>query len=242
MTATDSTRDTTITEARCQLVELRPLNHDVSLLRLRLENDTGVDWRAGQYARLKLDQRWLPFSIANAPSQHNQELQFHFRHLAHHASAQHNLEWLQQHRQITLRLPQGDCFLQQPDEQRPIWFICGSTGFAQAHAMLSELAANGHQGPLKLFWGAHSKADFYLPDAPQRLQEKLPGLEVGLALSGQPQPNHFHGLVHQQALQQLDKPQEPLFFISGSPAMVDVVATSLQEAGVARCQLMSDML
>lgn len=228
-------------EKTCQKLELRRLNQDISLLRLRLPAGRAVDWHAGQYLSLRLGERWLSFSIANAPAPGERELQVHFRHLAHHASSQAHLAWLEQHDLLRVRLPLGHCHLQTLP-QRPLWFICGSTGFAPAQAMLQYLAQQRYQGEVRLFWGNREQTDIYLPDAPQQLMKQLPGLSVELVLSEQSLPGHAQGLVHERALLQLDEPTAPLIFISGSPAMVEAVHAALRQVGVTEAQLLSDML
>lgn len=230
-----------LVEKTCQKLELTPLNRDVSLLRLRLPAGRGIDWYAGQYLGLRLDDRWLSFSIANAPAAGRRELEVHFRHLAHHASAQQHLAWLSQHDLIRVRLPLGHCHLPALP-QRPLWFICGSTGFAPAQAMLQYLADHAYQGSVRLFWGNREQADIYLPDAPARLAQRLPGLEVELVLSDQQVAGYRQGNVHEIALEYLSDPAAPLVFISGSPAMVDAVHGALRRAGVSEAQLLSDML
>lgn len=228
-------------EKTCQKIELLPLNDDVSLLRLRLPAGTPAQWYAGQYLNLRLDKRWLPFSIANAPIPGERILEVHFRHLSHHASACHNLAWLQQHDLVRVRLPQGHNFVD-ATPTRPLWFICGSTGFAPAHAMLQHLANQQYPGPLGLFWGVREDSDFYLPDAPRQLAQRLPGLTVHQVLSGRPTPGFAQGMAHEVAIKQLEHPEKPLFFVSGSPAMVDTVYQALRHAGAATDQILSDML
>src|SRR5690606_21677195 len=130
------------------------------------------------------------------------DLEVHFRHLAHHTSAQQHLAWLKQHDLIRVRLPLGHCHLQALP-QRPLWFICGSTGFAPAQAMLQYLADRGYQGALRLFWGNREQADIYLPDAPARLAQRLPGLSVELVLSDQKLAGYRQGFAHEIALEYL---------------------------------------
>jgi CDP-4-dehydro-6-deoxyglucose reductase len=228
-------------EKTCQKMELALLSDDVSLLRLRLPAGKSVEWHAGQYVSLHLGDRWVPYSIANAPRPGERELQIHFRHLGHHASAQQSLAWLQQHDLIRVRLPKGHCFIDRlPD--RPLWFICGSTGFSQAHAMLQFLADQSCKTELRLFWGVRKLHDLYLPDAPARLGKHLPGLVCEQLLSDDNQPGYGKGFAHERALTLLEKPDEPLFYISGSPAMVEAVNQALRDAGVTQDQIRSDML
>lgn len=230
-----------LAEKTCQKIELTLLNRDVSLLRLRLPAGRAIEWYAGQYLSLRIADRWLSFSIANAPAPGARELEIHLRHLAHHASSQQHLAWLSQHDLLRVRLPLGRCHLQALP-QRPLWFICGSTGFAPAQAMLQYLAAHAYQGPLKLFWGNRAQPDVYLPQAAAQLAQQLPGLEVQLVLSDQQLDGYAQGFAHERALDMLDDARAPLFFISGSPAMVEAVHAALRQAGVSEAQLLSDML
>lgn len=230
-----------VQEQTCQVVELQPLNHDVSLIRLRLPAGKPAAWYAGQYLQLRLGERWVPFSIANAPTAGLRDIELHYRHLGHHASSQARLTWLQSRELVRARLPLGQCHLATlPD--RPLWFICGSTGIAPAKAMLEYLAKLQYTGELRLFWGAREAVDFYLPDLPEQLLARLPGLHADLVLSDQSLPHYHHGLVHECALAALTDPALPQFFVSGSPAMAEVTWQALRRAGVDDQRIHSDML
>lgn len=228
-------------DVTCEKIELFALTQDVSLIRLRLPAHTAPHHFAGQYAKLRVANRWLAFSIANLPQPDSPELSFHFRHLAHHASAQTSLTWLQQHQLIRVSLPHGNCYLDSIPAC-PIWFICGSTGFAQAKAMIDFLAAHGHMGNVRLFWGARKRTDFYLSEQLTQWQRHLPGFYHEQVLSDETHPHYTQGDAYQRALEQLDHPLQPRFFISGSPIMVDTTCHALLKAGVSASQIHSDML
>lgn len=230
-----------MTETTCEIIELSTLAPDITLIRLRLPNGIKANHFAGQYAKLRINNRWLAFSIANTAQDSPNELTFHFRHLAHHASSQEHLTWLSQKQLVRVSLPHGHCYLDHPP-QRPLWLICGSTGFAQAKAILDFLSFEAHSGDIKLFWGARKQADFYLNPLPARWGKHLSNFEFIPVLSDEQHQDLAQGDVYQAALQHLTHPLKPLFFLSGSPAMVETTCQALVNAGVHLSQIKSDML
>ncbi len=242
MSAVTTPNASPVIEKTCSKVALTPLSADVSLLKLRLPAGLTVQWHAGQYIKIRLaDNNWLPFSIANPPSEGERDLCVHFQHLPYHHRAQQHLAWFQQHDLLRVKLPFGHNYLDSLPQQ-PVWFICGATGFAPAHAMLQYLAQHHHQGELRLFWGLRDASDIYLPDAPAVLAKRLPGFRWDILLSEDEHPNYPKGLPHELAIQRLTAPSHPLIFISGSPAMAEAVYRALHHTGVPDAHIRSDML
>src|SRR5690554_591847 len=120
---------------RCQIADIRPLNHNVSAVSLRLPAGQKVHWHAGQYLLLGEKQE-AAFSIANSVANgSSRELLLHIRHEEGNASATALMAELREHATALATLPLGERYIDQAPQQ-PIWFICGSTGFAPARAMI----------------------------------------------------------------------------------------------------------
>ncbi|ASK35512.1 flavin oxidoreductase [Alcanivorax sp. N3-2A] len=223
--------------ATCQIIGQDALNHDVSRIWLRLPAGKAIRWHAGQYLSLELEHGSYPFSIANAPG--GRDIELHVRHGEENDTARRIMAELGERGTVAVTLPAGGRFIDQPPA-RPIWFICGSTGFAPVKAMIERLIELGHPHPVRLFWGARVEADLYLPELPGQWQHQLPDFHAVTALSDISRPGHAHGLVHEAALEALAEPHAPLFHIGGSPAMAWAVFDALRDEGVPAENIHSD--
>lgn len=218
-------------EVRCRILSLEPLNHDVTRVWLRLPATPAVQWYAGQYLELLMPAGPCPFSIATAPRAGQFNLELHVRHGAANSSSLDILAALQANETVDLRLPGGERYIDAlPD--RPVWFVCGSTGFAPAKAMIEHLRNQGFRKPVKLFWGARSQVDLYLDTLPRDWKAEMPALEYIPVLSEQAPPGQSIGLAHEAAVAQLPATETPLIHVAGSPAMAWTAFDALVAAGM----------
>lgn len=238
-------------DVTCQITAIDDLNHDVSRVMLRLPAGRRIRWHAGQYLLLKLPAGEAAFSIANVAT--GRELELHVRHNDENSSAQTIMAALRNDNLVRVQLPAGQRFIAHPLPQRPVWFICGSTGFAPAKAMIEHLLASDFAYPIRLYWGARSADDIYLPALPAQWarDEKLQYVPVlsdsTVTDEGEAGAEHTGaiyrtGLVHEAVLADLnDEDERPEFHIAGSPAMAWAVFDALHAAGVPAADMHSDV-
>lgn len=225
-------------QVQCQIIEREPLNHDVTRVWLRLPAGKAIRWHAGQYLTLVLPHGEYPFSIANPPG--GRDLELHVRHGDDNSAAHAIMADLNSLATVTVSLPGGRRFIDQAFD-RPLWFICGSTGFAPVKAMIERLIELEYPHPVRLFWGARVEEDLYLPDLPAQWRQQLADFHAVTALSDMSRPGHAQGLVHEAALEALAEPLAPLFYVGGSPAMAWSVFDDLVAEGVPEKNIHSDV-
>ncbi|MAX56219.1 MAG: flavin oxidoreductase [Alcanivoracaceae bacterium] len=213
----------------CQILEIKALNHDVSRAWLQLPAGKRIQWHAGQYLMLNLHGECYPFSIANHCD--GRKLELHIRHGDDNSAAQNIMASLKADSTVSVTLPAGVRYIDTAPE-RPVWFICGSTGFAPVKAMVERLIAVDFAHPVRLFWGARTPEDLYLPNLPIQWTGVLKDFEATTSLSDIRHPDHAQGLVHEAALAALSEPTLPLFFLGGSPPMAWAVFDALVAEGV----------
>lgn len=227
---------------QCQIEQIRPLNHNVSAVTLLLPAGRVHHWYAGQYLLLG-EQQESAFSIANAPAAGQRQLLLHIRHDSDNDSAVTLMDELRRASTISVTLPLGDRYIDQPPA-RPLWFICGSTGFAPARAMIEHLAAQHFSQPVRLFRGGRQAADIYPAEWSAGTLEELADFAEVRAVEQGAGEDEFAGLVHQAALAALaesDQREQAEIHLGGSPAMVWAVFDALCEAGVNPAQIHSDV-
>lgn len=144
-----------------QVESITPLTD--SILQLILAPHDYIDYQAGQYLKIMLDNEACCYSIANAPlGSHKYEL--HIRHSSENLLNQRLLAEIKQKGSLSIALPFGDCNLSHLDANKPILFIAGGTGFAPIKAMIEQLLATGESRAFELFWGARSQSDLYMDE------------------------------------------------------------------------------
>ena len=144
-----------------QVESITPLTD--SILQLILAPHDYIDYQAGQYLQILLDNDAFSYSIANAPlGSHKYEL--HIRHSHENPHNQRLLAQIKQKGSLSISLPLGTCHLNQLHADKPILFIAGGTGFAPIKAMMEQLLAEGEPRAFELFWGARSQSDLYMDE------------------------------------------------------------------------------
>lgn len=230
-------------EVSCQIVQLDALSHDVSRAWLRLPAGRRIEWFAGQYLELLMPEGPCAFSIATAPEDGRRDIELHIRHTEDNPTSLEIMAALERNLTVEARLPGGNRYIDELP-QRPVWFICGSTGFAPVKAMVEHLRNTGFERPVRLFWGARQRADLYLEELPESWEAEMADFSWVPVLSEEKGEGYARGLVQEPAVaavKQLDDPAEPLFFVGGSPPMAWAVFDALVDAGVPADNIHSDV-
>lgn len=142
-----------------QVEQITPLSDSIMLLVLSPEHY--IDYHAGQYLQIIIDNEPLSYSIANAPLG-SKKYELHIRHSSDNSYNQRLFAHIKEHGSVLIRLPFGTCSLQRLDSLRPIFFIAGGTGFAPIKAMIEQLLSSADKRPIELFWGARLQNDLYM--------------------------------------------------------------------------------
>ncbi|OGV33970.1 MAG: NAD(P)H-flavin reductase [Legionellales bacterium RIFCSPHIGHO2_12_FULL_35_11] len=157
-------------EIYAQVEYVSPLTDTV--LQYILKPEKYISYLAGQYLRLKLGKEYYSYSIANAPLG-SQRYELHIRHSRENINNQKLLDEMKHSGGIFLDIPYGNCVLARLSLDKPIIFVAAGSGFAPIKAMLEQLFADGHNRPLKLFWGVRSQSDLYMKDKLLNWQESM---------------------------------------------------------------------
>ncbi|MBL7481655.1 NAD(P)H-flavin reductase [Legionella bononiensis] len=146
---------------QAQVETISPLTD--SIMQLVLNPAEYVSYQAGQYLQILFSDEELSYSIANAPlGSHKYEL--HIRHSLENPYNQRLFSHIKEHGEVTIRLPYGNCSINDLDSDRPILFIAGGTGFAPVKAMIEQLLATTDARFFELIWGARSRSDLYMDE------------------------------------------------------------------------------
>ncbi|NVZ70343.1 iron-sulfur-binding ferredoxin reductase [Pseudomonas costantinii] len=204
---------------------------NASVLRLRLQPERGLRYRAGQHLVLWAGQVARPYSLASLP-QEDPFLEFHL-------DCRQPGEFSDIARQLqvgdTLRLGElrGGALQYDPDWQsRPLWLLASGTGLGPLWGALREALRQDHQGTIRVIHLAHDANGHYLSEPLAELAAHHPNLTVELWTAAE----------LTQALAQLRLvSRQTLALLCGHPASVEAFSKRLFLAGLPRNQLLADV-
>ncbi|CRM25257.1 MULTISPECIES: anthranilate 1,2-dioxygenase electron transfer component AntC [Pseudomonas] len=123
---------------------------------LQVQLDQALDFLPGQYARLSVPgtDSWRSYSFANLPGN---QLQFLIRLLPDGVMSNYIRERCQVGDELLMEAPLGAFYLRHVTQ--PLVLVAGGTGLSALLGMLDELAANGCDQPVHLYYGVRGAED-----------------------------------------------------------------------------------
>ncbi|MCW4782457.1 FAD-binding oxidoreductase [Enterobacter chuandaensis] len=201
----------------CKVNSTELVSEDVMKLILRLPPTAKMDFLPGQYINLQFKGVTRSYSIANSTSVDGIEL--HIRNVNNGQMSSLIFNELPANTLMRIEGPCGTFFIREND--RPIIFIAGGTGFAPVKAMLEHLVKNSSPREIYIYWGMPLAKDFYSM-LPQELEEKFEKIHFVPVVSGDdPSWNGRKGFVHHAILEDFDSLDLFDIYACGSPVMID---------------------
>lgn len=204
---------------------------NASVLRLRLQPERGLRYRAGQHLVVWAGQVARPYSLASLP-QEDPFLEFHL-------DCRQPGEFINITRQLQLgddlRLGElrGGALQYDPDwHSRPLWLLAAGTGLGPLWGVLREALRQDHQGAIRVIHLAHDADAHYLAEPLAQLALQHPNVTVELWTAAE----------LTQALAQLRLvSRQTLALLCGHPVSVEAFSKRLFLAGLPRNQLLADV-
>lgn len=204
---------------------------NASVLRLRLQPERGLRYRAGQHLVVWAGQVARPYSLASLP-QEDPFLEFHL-------DCRQPGEFINIARQLQLgddlRLGElrGGTLQYDPDwHSRPLWLLAAGTGLGPLWGVLREALRQDHQGAIRVIHLAHDADAHYLAEPLAQLALQHPNVTVELWTAAE----------LTQALAQLRLvSRQTLALLCGHPVSVEAFSKRLFLAGLPRNQLLADV-
>ncbi|MFJ2679847.1 iron-sulfur-binding ferredoxin reductase [Pseudomonas sivasensis] len=202
-----------------------------NVVRLRLQPERGLRYRAGQHLVLWAGHVARPYSLASLP-QEDAFLEFHIdcRQPGEFSDLARQLQVGDQLRLGELR---GGALQYDPDWQsRPLWLLASGTGLGPLWGVLREALRQDHQGAIRVIHLAHDADGHYLAEPLIALGARHSNLTVELWTAAE----------SAQALAQLRLvSRQTLALLCGHPASVEAFSKRLFLAGLPRNQLLADV-
>jgi len=214
---------------------------DVMLLELLPEGDERMNFVAGQYVAVQLeDGIKRSYSIANPPHE-TEHLQLHIRLVEGGKFTGHVFNGMKEGDVLQVEGPYGNFSLRE-ENNKPIIFMSGGCGFGAIKGMVEHAFKVGLNRSMTLYWGAKSPADLY-SDLPEKWQQEHDNFKFIPVLS-EPKPEYGWqgrtGLVHEAILQDYERLNDYQVYACGSPGMVEASRAPFMAKGLPEDQYFSD--
>jgi NAD(P)H-flavin reductase len=209
------------------------LTEDVMLVHLKLPEGTRMDFVAGQYFNVVLDDgARRAFSFATAPRV-TDEIEMHVRFIPGGRFTTHVFTQMKEGDYIDIEGPFGQFALRESD--KPIIFVAGATGFAPVKSMLEYAFKADLKRKMYLYWGVRSRRDLYMAELPEQWAREHPNFNFVPVLS-EPHPEDpwdgRTGLVHQAILQDFPDLSGFEIYTCGSVKMVETARPAFVAQGL----------
>jgi CDP-4-dehydro-6-deoxyglucose reductase len=227
---------------RAQVETMARLSPDVMRVVLRLEGDEPLEFYAGQYLNILLeDGEKRAFSFATAPGA-SDRLELQIRHIPGGRFTTHVFERMRPGDRLRFEGPLGSFFLRE-DSEKPIIFVAGSTGFAPVKSMLEHAFRRGLQRRMLLYWGARRLRDLYAFDLARDWERAHANFAFVPVLSEAAPEDGWTGrtgLVHEAILADFPNLAGYQVYACGSAGMVEAAHPAFKAHGLRQDDCFSD--
>ena len=215
---------------------------DVMRVMLRLEGRDPIEFYAGQYINILLeDGEKRAFSFATAP-QVSDRIELQIRRIPNGRYTTQVFETMRVGDRVRFEGPLGSFFLRE-DSEKPIIFVAGSTGFAPVKSMVEYAFQRSMKRQMMLYWGTRRPEDMYLAALPEQWAREHDNFRFVPVIS-EPRPeDHWTGrtgLVHEAILEDFPNLAEYQVYACGSAGMVEAAYPAFRARGLSQDDCFSD--
>ncbi|CDM23341.1 Phenol hydroxylase, FAD-and [2Fe-2S]-containing reductase component DmpP [Castellaniella defragrans 65Phen] len=180
-----------------QVVSLTP-----TIKAIHIELDDPIDFMAGQYINLRIDQGQFcrAFSLAQPPAQ-SRQVELNVRLVPGGEGTTWIHERLRPGMRVNFSGPYGQFFVRKK-AQAPSLFIAGGSGLASPRSMILDLLAEDPDARITLVYGQRTREELYYHEDFLALAARHPGLTYVPVLSHEPETSTWtgcRGFVHDAA-------------------------------------------
>ncbi|WP_251977054.1 NAD(P)H-flavin reductase [Salinicola avicenniae] len=230
----------------CQVESVEDLTPDV--FRVVLEGrGEAIAHAPGQYLELAVDDdTWVPFSIASA-HRGDDRLELHIQHWPERTNSARLRELLIHQARLSVRLPNGDCYLPEAREE-PLLLVGAGTGFAQLKAIAEAALREDPSREISIWWAVRERRDLYAETLAAQWALDHPAVEFHAVIEApevelEPQPGVIwhQGRIDEVLATELESLAGLEIYIAGSPGMVYACVDTLAPLGLEESQVHSDV-
>lgn len=216
-----------------QIIEKDLLNTDI--VRLILKPQTDFTCKAGQFVTLLLpDGHARSYSIANLPRKEG-ALEIHIKRHAFGKMSQWAFDEADVGDMIHVRGPAGTCFYVPSTTPFDMVLAGAGTGLSPLYGIILDALEQGHQGSIKLLYGALKRQDFYYLENLERLSKINANFQYDLCVK-----DEGGGDLVSVLEKTIVATPQTRFYCCGSPDLVHSLKQAAFLSGVASKNILSD--
>lgn len=236
-----SVADVEIKSLPCRIAALERLSPDVVRVMLRLPAVEPLEFHAGQYLDVLLeDGRRRSFSIASPPHEPSL-IELHVRQVPGGGFTSRLFRDLQVGSLLRIEGPLGQFVYR--EGAGPVLLVAGGTGFAPMKSILRHVLEKGIEREIHLYWGARTADDLYEEALVLEWARRHPFLRFRAVLShaaGAEAPHRSLGWVHETALAEHPDLGRFEVYAAGPPEMIEAIRASFPAQGLPADRLYFD--
>ena len=223
------------------VAQMERLAEDVMRVLLQLPEGKTLDFSAGQYIDILLDDgQRRAFSFANRPGE-SRQIELHVRLVPGGRFTTHVFQGMKVGDTLRFEGPRGSFTLR--ESQHPILFIAGATGFAPIKSIVEDAFARGVQRPMRLYWGTRKPQDLYMLERCEQWQREHANFTVVPVVSDASEGDAWTGrtgLVHEAMLADFADLSGHEVYLCGSVKMVETAVPAFIAQGLDENSCFSD--
>lgn len=220
----------------CKIESINYPVTNTAVLKLRLPPTADFKYLPGQYVDLMFNGVSRSYSIASA-SVENNLIELHIRKVENGIFSNFVFNEFKPNQLLRMQGPIGTFFIR--NNNKPIIFLAGGTGFAPVKAMVESLIASKDPRDIYVYWGARVGDDIYT-DLPAEWSEKYQNIKSHIIVSDDNSWMGRHGFVHQAVLDDFSQLDKYIVYACGAPAMIDIAKRTFIEKGLNEHSFIAD--
>jgi NAD(P)H-flavin reductase len=204
------------------------------LVELTLDEGHALDYGAGQYVNVVLDDGARRSYSFTEPSATTNRIPLHVRLVPGGRFSTRVFETMRVGERLRVEGPLGEFMLHEPTD-KPLIFVAGATGFAPVKSLLEQAFRLGIRRPLHLYWGVRQRRDFYLAELPERWAREHPNFHYVPVLSDPGPDDGWQGrtgLVHEAILADFPDLAGCAIYACGSVQMIQTAKPAFVAQGL----------
>ncbi|MER6978456.1 FAD-binding oxidoreductase [Streptomyces carpinensis] len=231
-----------VVTVRTQVISLRDLTHDISLLRLGLPAESTFRFHPGQYVDITIPgtDEHRSFSMAGLPTADGL-LEFIIKRYPGGRFSGLLEDGITAGDALEVTGPYGTFTLRVSSDRRLV-FVGGGAGMAPILALLRQMVVSGDEREAVYYYGARTEDDLFHLDELAQIAERLPAFRFVPCLS-ESRPRGWTGatgLVTDVLARQEENLSDCDLYLCGPPPMIDAALPLLQDRGVPDSQVFFD--
>jgi len=222
-------------EYKTVVEEVRDLTYDTKMVRFKLIDPAIMDFKAGQYAQLRVPGIEIirAYSMSHDPKDQS-HVEMIIRRVPGGQATTFVHDAMQVGDKITLTGPYGNFYLRE-ETNRDIICIAGGSGKAPIRSIMHYLRDKGMPRKVKYFFGAKTTKDLYYTEEFQNLETRFPNFKYIPALSGSTPEEKWDGetgLITQVIDRMNGDLSQTEAYLCGSPGMINACVEVLRKHNI----------